>query len=71
MGTAVCLLVLASSWREAGAISFSLGANARKCLQEDVDKDQLVVGEYTVSETDAIKVNLEVCFPFVCSVQVG
>lgn len=56
----MCLLVLASSWREAGAISFSLGANARKCLQEDVDKDQLVVGEYTVSETDAIKVNLEI-----------
>lgn len=57
IGVALFLVLLA---RHASAISFTLGANTRKCLQEDVEKDALVVGEYTISLSNALRVDLEV-----------
>ena len=43
-----------------GAISFQLPALSHKCLQEDVHKDVLVVGNYEISSSDYSIINLDV-----------
>eukprot|EP00054_Salpingoeca_dolichothecata_P006979 m.40844 g.40844 ORF g.40844 m.40844 type:complete len:207 (+) comp16790_c0_seq1:39-659(+) len=55
----VCLCVLFVAVR---AISFELAANTQKCLQEDVHKDVLVVGEYEISDDDSedMEIDLEI-----------
>ncbi|EGD77846.1 transmembrane emp24 domain-containing protein 10 [Salpingoeca rosetta] len=57
---ASAVVVLLCLTQYSTAISFTLGANTRKCLQEDVDKDVLVVGEYEVSKSPALQINLEI-----------
>ncbi len=43
-----------------GAITFHLPASVHKCIQEDVHKDVLVVGNYEISPSDFTVVNLDV-----------
>ena len=43
------------------ALIFKLEPNARKCLSEEVHKDVLVAGEYTISEGAGQQTDLQVC----------
>jgi len=45
----------------AQSISFTLDPDVRKCIQEEVHKDVLVVGEYQVSDVDGQKTDILVC----------
>lgn len=51
-----CLHFIAS----ASGISFNVAHHRHTCLQEDIHKDVLVVGEYTISEDLVAPINLEV-----------
>lgn len=42
------------------AIKFHLPVNSVKCLQEDIDKNVLVTGEYELSEEPKTTTNLKV-----------
>lgn len=44
------------------AILFNLPPNTQKCLKEDMQGNQLVVGEYAVSEVPGQKVDYVVSF---------
>ena len=44
----------------ATAITFDLPATTKRCLQEDVHKDILVVGEYEITDGPDQRVDLEV-----------
>lgn len=44
----------------AGAISFHLPGDSKKCLKEEIHKDVLVTGEYDVSEQPGIVTHLKV-----------
>ncbi len=44
----------------AAAISFTMKGAGTKCLQEDVEKDVLVVGEFEVDSDPAVEVTFEV-----------
>ncbi len=57
---AAVALVALLSLSAVSAISFQLPAATRKCLQEDVHKDILVVGNYEVSPSDLTLVTLDV-----------
>ena len=42
------------------ALMFHLSPNQKKCLKEEIHKDVLVTGEYTLSEAVGQKTDLEV-----------
>ena len=50
----------------AQSISFMLDPDVRKCIQEEVHKDVLVVGEYKVSDVDGQKTDILVCVQYIC-----
>ncbi len=59
----VAVAVLCVAWLGVccvDAISFKSPVSTRKCLQEDVHKDVLVVGNYDVSPSDLTIVSLDV-----------
>ncbi|XP_064403808.1 transmembrane emp24 domain-containing protein 10-like isoform X2 [Halichondria panicea] len=60
-GGALFLIVLvALHCHLSSSISFDLPADAQKCLQEEVHKDVLVVGEYKLSDVQGIRTDLKV-----------
>lgn len=63
-GGALFLIVLvALHCHLSSSISFDLPADAQKCLQEEVHKDVLVVGEYKLSDVQGIRTDLKVLEP--------
>ncbi len=42
-------------------LGFRLAVGSKKCLQEDVHKDVLVVGEYAIQNAAGVNATLEVC----------
>lgn len=54
------LLVAASFVVQLDALMFHLTPNQRKCLKEEIHKDVLVTGEYTLSESPGQSANLKV-----------
>lgn len=61
------IAVLLSLLCAAQCISFSLDPDVRKCIQEEVHKDVLVVGEYKLSDQDGQKTDILVCLcEYVC-----
>ena len=60
MTLAVQAVLLLVSLAGVASISFTLPADATKCLQEDVEKDVLVVGEYKISDHPNVEISLEV-----------
>ena len=52
------IAVLLSLLCAAQSISFSLDPDVRKCIQEEVHKDVLVVGEYKLSDQNGQKTDI-------------
>jgi hypothetical protein len=63
VGKSLALVFLALVACAAG-ISFHLPVATRKCLQEDVHKDVLVVGNYEIEASDLTLITLDVSFFF-------
>jgi hypothetical protein len=55
-----CVLVCAMLVQTTLAVTFDVHAATKRCVQEDVHKDILVVGEYEISEDSEQRVDLEV-----------
>ena len=55
-----CLALLLLAAAQARALSFQLMAEETRCVQEDVNEDVLILGEYEVGEHDNLEVTLEV-----------
>ena len=58
--TALGCLVLLFAAQQAHALSFQLMADETRCVQEDVNEDVLILGEYEVAEHENLGVTLEV-----------
>ena len=62
LGVVLLTIFLALHCRLSSSISFTLPTDVKKCLQEEVHKDVLVVGEFKLSDapgqTTDLKVNL-------------
>ncbi len=60
-GRCLLLLVLvALHCRSSTSISFNLPSDVRKCVQEEVHKDVLVVGEFKLSDVQGQLTSLKV-----------
>jgi hypothetical protein len=55
------LACLSLSLRPVSSITFNVAPDVRKCLREEVHKDVLVVGEYTISDITGQRTDLTVC----------
>lgn len=62
---AIAALVLLASASLSAALSFRLESDETRCVQEDVNEDVLILGEYEVTEHDNVEVTLEVHGPAV------
>ena len=54
------LALLLASLVSVESVMFYLPANSKRCLKEEIHKDVLVTGEYTLSEGPGQKTNLRV-----------
>ncbi len=59
-GSLLLIVLVALHCHLSSSISFDLPADAKKCLQEEVHKDVLVVGEYKLSDVQGIRTDLKV-----------
>lgn len=57
---AILVLVLALQCHLSLSISFDLSPDISKCLQEEVHKDVLVVGEFKLSDVQGQRTDLKV-----------
>lgn len=57
----VCLL-MACAW-SSHAVMFKLSPNTQKCLKEDIQANQLVMGEFEVSDVPGQIIDYVVSFP--------
>lgn len=56
LACALCILPLSAS-----GLSFTLEGSERRCLQEDVNDNALILGEYEVTDHPLVDVLLQVC----------
>lgn len=60
MGLWLRFALVAVLLAQASCVTFELAAGTKKCLQEDVDKDVLVIGDYSITDDDRVETMLEV-----------
>ena len=60
------LCVLAALLGLGLCVTFDLPATSKKCLQEDVHKDTLMIGEYDIPDSPEQRVDLEVSLGASC-----
>lgn len=56
----ISLVLVGLALHGVSAVQFTVNPDSHKCIQEDVHKDVLVVGDYEISDDAASKVTLEV-----------
>ncbi len=59
-GSLLLMVLVALHCHSSSSISFNLPTDLKKCLQEEVHKDVLVVGEFKLSDIQGQRTSLKV-----------